>query len=123
MDETLLKKIADAAATWKQIGEGIESKPLVTFAEHTDALLRQHEANRERLAKAMEREAALKDECKRLADEHKKLADANKALAETISRYDCHPEVREAKRNAIAEQLRRLQAQAETLKDPEPKPE
>lgn len=119
MDDKLLKQIADAAAQWKAIGEGIESKPLVTFAEYVDVLLRQNEANRERLKKSGEREAALKDENKRLADEHKKLAEENRQLAETISRYDSHPEVRAAKRNAIAERLRRLQSQAESLKDPE----
>lgn len=112
MDEKLLKKIADAAAQWKAIGEGVESKPLVTFAEYTDALLRQNDAGVERLKKSMEREAALKADNERLTKE-------NKSLAETLTRYDSHPEVRAAKRAQIEEQLKRLQSQAESLKDPE----
>lgn len=112
MDEQLLQKIASAAATWKHVGEGIESKPLVTFAEYIEALLKGNVVARERLAKSMDREAALKADNDRLAKE-------NKQLADTLARYDAHPEVRAAKRNAIAEQLRRLQSQAESLKDPE----
>lgn len=117
MDEQQRKQLAYILATWKSIGEGIESKPLVTLTEHVEALLRQNDAGAERLKKSMEREAALKADNERLAKE-------NKQLAETIARYDAHPEVRAAKLAAIVEQQKQLAAQAESLKDPEPaKPE
>lgn len=112
LDKTELQTALDTIANLKK--------------QHAEALAesqRQLSVHQERLAKAMEREASLKTDLQKAVEANKQLAGQAKQLSETIARYDMHPEVKAAKRKAMEEQAAKLLKAAESLKEPEPKPE